>query len=264
MIHRVEFELHSDDCNAEGWGGEEQIRDVTASWTRQKIGKTEFQMSSPRALEWSSLVGRIYHCGCSRYRCLYTTRDARKQGEWAVMRQMTVSWMQDPLKAFSFTLKKKSPFFPSSKYREQTSTTYVSCSRWLFCWALSYDVRNFVVKVPAALGIAATPRNTNVWDLFIAWVQLMITEELAMGMLQSRPICDQWTVLDFARLDKVNCVPDGGWNSISWSWQMHHVKLVLDTVVICNLTGFRRGWTEFFRLLCHYVTLVALKPTFRE
>lgn len=66
-------------------------------------------MSSPGALEWSPLLAWIYHCGSSRLRCLYTTRDARKQGERALMRQMTVSWIHDPLQAFSFSLKNLPP-----------------------------------------------------------------------------------------------------------------------------------------------------------
>jgi hypothetical protein len=77
----------------------------------------------------------------------------------------------------------KSLSFPSSKYRQQTSTTCVPSSRWLFCWAFSYNVRNFCCEIPAALSIAATSRNKNLWNHSVVWDQLMITERLAMGML---------------------------------------------------------------------------------
>lgn len=53
----------------------------------------------------------------------------------------------------------KSPPFPPYKYRQQTPTTCVSCSRWLFCSAFSYNMHNFCCKIPAALCLAGTSRD---------------------------------------------------------------------------------------------------------
>ena len=112
-------------------------------------------MSSPGALEWSPLLARIYHCGSSRQRCLYRTRDARKQGERALMRQLTVSWMHDPLQAFSFSLKNLPPSLRINIANKQPLRMCLVHADY-FVEPLAIMCIIFCCKIPAALCLAGT------------------------------------------------------------------------------------------------------------
>jgi hypothetical protein len=141
IVHDMEVGLHDDDCAKYGRGGPDCWRCCVMNMSKQRenwvSGVTAYSNAAGEFFTPTDLSLQSQ----SHLRCLYTARDARQQGVQTLMRQMTVSWIQDRLQAFSFCWGKKMyPYFPSSKYRQQTPITRMSRSRWWFRWARGWDM----------------------------------------------------------------------------------------------------------------------------